>query len=72
MSNHFHLILRSRPDVVLTWVDTDVARRWLLICPVRKNSAGEPEEPNEFGGSMIMWRGSPMQNMNKPLSTNNA
>jgi REP element-mobilizing transposase RayT len=48
MSNHFHLILRSRPDVVLTWDDTEVARRWLLICPVRKNSAGDPEEPNEF------------------------
>ena len=44
MSNHFHLILRSRPDVVLTWDDTEVARRWLLICPVRKNSAGEPGE----------------------------
>jgi hypothetical protein len=42
------LILRSRPDVVSTWDDTEVARRWLLICPVRKNSAGEPEEPNEF------------------------
>jgi hypothetical protein len=48
MSNHFHLILRSRPDVVSTWDDTEVARRWLLICPVRKNSAGDPEEPNEF------------------------
>jgi hypothetical protein len=48
MSNHFHLILRSRPDVVSTWDDTEVARRWLLICPVRKNSAGHPEEPNEF------------------------
>ena len=42
MSNHFHLILRSRPDVVSTWDDTEVARRWLLICPVRKNSAGDP------------------------------
>ncbi len=48
MSNHFHLILRSCPDVVSTWDDTEVARRWLLICPVRKNSAGDPEEPNEF------------------------
>ena len=44
MSNHFHLILRSRPDVVATWDDTEVARRWLLICPVRKNSAGDPGE----------------------------
>jgi hypothetical protein len=48
MSNHFHLIIRSRPDVVATWDDSEVARRWLLICPVRKNLAGEPEEPNEF------------------------
>jgi hypothetical protein len=48
MSNHFHLILRSRPDVVSAWDDTEVARRWLLICPVRKNSAGNPTEPNEF------------------------
>ena len=44
MSNHFHLILRSRPDVVAPWDDTEVARRWLLICPVRKNSAGDPGE----------------------------
>ena len=25
-SNHFHLILRSRPDVVAVWDDTKVAR----------------------------------------------
>ena len=37
LSNHFHLILRSRPDVVATWDDTEVARRWLLLCPVRKS-----------------------------------
>ncbi len=34
LSNHFHLILRSRPDVVATWDDTEVARRWLMLCPV--------------------------------------
>ena len=27
LSNHFHLILRSRPDVVATWSDADVARQ---------------------------------------------
>ena len=37
MSNHFHLILRSRPDVVATWDDTEVARRWLMLCPKRKS-----------------------------------
>ncbi|HUG69858.1 MAG TPA: hypothetical protein VMM76_19050, partial [Pirellulaceae bacterium] len=48
LSNHFHLILRSRPDVVATWDDTEVARRWLLLCPVRKSKDGRPKEPNEF------------------------
>ena len=37
LSNHFHLILRSRPDVVATWDDTEVARRWLMLCPMRKD-----------------------------------
>jgi REP element-mobilizing transposase RayT len=47
LSNHFHLVLRSRPDVVATWDDHEVARRWLMLCPVRKNADGRPLEPNE-------------------------
>ena len=47
MSNHFHLVLRSRPDVVKQWSDTEVARRWFLICPQRKNADGSPKEPSE-------------------------
>jgi hypothetical protein len=48
MSNHFHLVLRSRPDVVAAWDDTQVARNWLLLCPKRKDANNRPEEPNEF------------------------
>jgi len=48
LSNHFHLILRSRPDVVDTWDDTEIARRWLILCPKRKNKDRIAEEPNEF------------------------
>lgn len=33
LSNHFHRILRSRPDVVATWDDREAARRWLIRCP---------------------------------------
>ncbi len=47
LSNHFHLILRSRPDVVATWDDTEIARRWLLLCPRRKNEDGSATEPAE-------------------------
>jgi hypothetical protein len=48
LSNHFHLILRSRPDVVATWDHTEVARRWMMLCPVRKDDEGLAEEPNEM------------------------
>jgi hypothetical protein len=47
LSNHFHVILRNRPDVVATWSDEDVARRWLRLCPVRKTPEGEPEQPSD-------------------------
>ncbi len=53
MSNHFHMVLRSRPDVVKQWSDTEVARRWLMLCPVRKNANRQAEEPNEFELNMI-------------------
>ena len=59
--NHFHLVLRSRPDVVATWDDSEVARRWLLLCPVRKrdNSAGkEPSEAelNAIRNDVLSWQ----------------
>ncbi len=47
LSNHHHQMLRSRPDVVETWSDTEVARRWLMICPVRKDPDGNPANPSK-------------------------
>lgn len=47
MSNHLHLVLRQRPDVVKSWDDTEVARRWLMLCPKKKNKDGTPVEPTE-------------------------
>ena len=54
LSNHFHVILRNRPDVVETWSDGEVARRWLMLCPIRKNKDGTPEVPKDSEiGSII-------------------
>ena len=53
MSNHFHCILRSRYDVVETWSDEDVARKWWLLCPARKTKDGLPAEPTEFELNLI-------------------
>lgn len=48
MSNHIHLVLRSRPDVVAEWDDADVARRWLMLCPAARDENHQPIEPTEF------------------------
>jgi hypothetical protein len=48
MSNHLHLVLRSRPDVVQEWSDEEVARRWLMLCPERRDENRRPMEPTEF------------------------
>ena len=47
LSNHFHVVVRNRPDVVATWSDTEVARRWLQLCPRRRTRTGEPAEPTD-------------------------
>ena len=47
LSNHLHLVLRSRPDVVQSWSDEEVARRWLRLFPCRRNPDGSPAEPTE-------------------------
>ena len=47
LDNHFHLVLRSRPDVVETWDDTEVARRWWRLCPKRKHKDGTAKDPTE-------------------------
>ncbi|PAY16780.1 hypothetical protein CKO51_24885 [Rhodopirellula sp. SM50] len=36
MSNHLHLILRNRPDVVAEWTDQEVAIRWLRVFPGKR------------------------------------
>jgi len=46
MSNHVHLILRNRPDIVLAWSDNEVAIRWLKVFPGRRleEHLAEPTE----------------------------
>ena len=48
MSNHFHCVLRTRPDVVAEWSDEEVAQRWWRLFPRRRDEDGSPSEPTEF------------------------
>lgn len=36
MDNHVHFLLRTRPDIVRTWSDEDVAWNYLNLCPKNK------------------------------------
>lgn len=47
LSNHFHLVVRNRPDTVEKLSDADVARRWLSICSTHRNKSGESLPPTE-------------------------
>jgi REP element-mobilizing transposase RayT len=54
LSNHFHLILRSRPDVVKIWSDEEVARRWCRLCPAKKCANPANYEPPPAEIAMIV------------------
>ncbi|MFT5094120.1 MAG: REP element-mobilizing transposase RayT [Porticoccaceae bacterium] len=53
MSNHLHVVLRNRPDVVKSWSDDEVARRWWNLFPTRRDDSGEPADPRSSDLSMI-------------------
>ena len=46
MSNHVHLVLRTRPDWPEEWSDEEMARRWLSIFPKRRDMGYSPPPPN--------------------------
>jgi len=53
MANHLHVVLRNRPDVVQTWSDDDIARRWWNLCPLRRDDDGSPAEPEAWELSLF-------------------
>ncbi len=47
MENHYHTILRTRPDIVALWSDYEVATRWLTLFPHHRDPNGMPLPPAE-------------------------
>ena len=45
LDNHLHVVLRNRPDIVETWSDEEVARRWWFVCPLHRNKDGSIPDP---------------------------
>ncbi len=47
MWNHYHAILRTRPDLMAGWTDREVAIRWLRLFPKRGKGADVGAPPTE-------------------------
>jgi putative transposase len=47
MENHYHTVLRTRPDIVALWSDWNVATRWLTLFPLHRDMSGAPIPPAE-------------------------
>jgi len=47
MENHYHTILRIRPDIVASWSDWEVATRWLTLFPRHRALGGVATPPAE-------------------------
>jgi len=45
LDNHLHVVLRNRPDIVRSWSDEEVARRWWFVCPPYRNKDGSVPDP---------------------------
>ncbi|MEQ1829040.1 MAG: hypothetical protein ABL921_23965 [Pirellula sp.] len=58
MVNHVHILIRNRPDVVATWSDEEVAKRWWNLFPARKNADKSPCTPTESELKTYMARSS--------------
>ena len=69
LSNHFHLVVRNRPDLVSGWDDVEVARRWYRLCPVRVDAAGQPMEPTEAELGMIVNNPDRLAELRRRLSS---
>lgn len=46
MSNHLHLVVRTRPDIALTWTDEEVVRRMLTVHKIIHSRDGQIAVPS--------------------------
>ena len=53
MENHYHTILRTRPDIITLWSDQEVATRWLTLFPRHRDLQGTPILPTEKEASAL-------------------
>lgn len=68
LSNHKHAILRTRPDVVDTWTDEEVAWRWKLAWP-EWDGADWTREPKDADIRLLLGNADQITQIRKNLSS---
>ena len=69
MSNHIHVVLRTRPDVVKGWSDEEVAKRWWNLFPLRRNKDDSPATPDKRELGMITLNKKRLKEVRRRLSS---
>jgi len=54
LDNHYHTILRTRPDIVASWPDRLVASRWLTLFPNKLTSSPTEHDISALAASPIL------------------
>jgi hypothetical protein len=54
LSNYCHIVLRSRPDVVKSWSDEEVAQCWMRLYQKQRDQNGNLQGPTKPEIAMIM------------------
>ena len=67
LSNHLHLVLRTRPDVVAAWSDSELATRWLRLFPGRRLDE-QLAEPTSTDVQMLLANPQRLQEIRLRLS----
>lgn len=69
LSNHYHLLVRNRPDLTAQWSDEEVVRRWWQLHPERTNEDGSPAEPTDLEIRSLMADAERTAELRKRLSS---
>jgi hypothetical protein len=67
MHTHCHELLRTRPDLVASWSDREVASRWVQICPRKPRSKKKPQLPIEVQINALLAAPSKIAEIRKRL-----
>ena len=68
LSNHLHIVLRNRPDIVMNWSDEEIGKRWLRLFPKRRNKDGSPKRPTAAELQMITSDAKRIEELRRRLS----